>query len=506
MSQPKIKLNEVKIGPRQRKDLGDIPSLARSISLHGLIQPIIVDEHNNLIAGERRYRAHEYLGLEFIEFDRKGVLSEDVRAELEFEENFRRKSMTWQEEAIGILDIWRKKKLKGDLNGFEENWTLTISEQFGMSVGTVNYVLIIGKKLELEIESKIPINERKYHNASSISDAYRNVYLLEKLDAAQQHIAEKTKAAVSAGNQQTPAEARVEQAIVEQVKTIQASPEALSAERERYTSNPLNSIPFDQYWEEKCAKAKEIENTIYISNKFIHGDCITFMNDPDNRGRFDHILTDIPYGIEMDNLAQPSSGMQDIDRVAGAHDIAENMSLMEKFFPAAFHVTKDKAFVVTCCDIEQWQFMTDLAIKAGFLVQSWPYIWRKVNQSVSNQAAGYNFTKDFEIVMVYRKPSSTLMNKRNTSFTDAGNTQATKETGHPFAKPYELTKDLISAISLKGQSILDPFAGGGSMVISMLREERNVVAIEKELHHYNSLMANVKNLFYLKVNPNYIFK
>ena len=61
-----IKLNEVKIGSRMRKDLGDLTGLTESIRLHGLIQPIVLDPNNVLVAGERRYRAHQQLGMECV--------------------------------------------------------------------------------------------------------------------------------------------------------------------------------------------------------------------------------------------------------------------------------------------------------------------------------------------------------------------------------------------------------------------------------------------------------
>ena len=210
----------------------------------------------------------------------------------------------------------------------------------------------------------------------------------------------------------------------------------------------------------------------------------------------------------MDNLNQQNThgGLRDLDRVVDAHQVEENLALFERFFPAAWKCTKEKAFVILCCDVMVWQHMYILATKVGFAVQRWPVIWRKVNQSVMNNCAGYNTTKDYEIVMLCRKPGTTLATKLNTSIIEASNAQVTKETNHPFAKPYELTAKLVEAATLEGQLILEPFAGGGSMVLQMLKQKRHVVAVEKEEHHYNILLENVKRLHYLKLNPRFIFK
>ncbi len=62
-----LPITGVKIGQRFRSDLGDIDTLAASIKELGLLQPIGVDQHHQLIFGERRLRAHQALGLENIQ-------------------------------------------------------------------------------------------------------------------------------------------------------------------------------------------------------------------------------------------------------------------------------------------------------------------------------------------------------------------------------------------------------------------------------------------------------
>ena len=43
---PLVKITDIKIGNRFRKDLGDIDSLAESIKELGLIEPIVISENN----------------------------------------------------------------------------------------------------------------------------------------------------------------------------------------------------------------------------------------------------------------------------------------------------------------------------------------------------------------------------------------------------------------------------------------------------------------------------
>lgn len=93
----KVKVKDIIVGDRYRKDFGDIEELAISIQRFGLLNPITIDENNKLIAGERRLRAHEFLGLKEIEVRRKSKLDDVQKREIELDENLKRKNFSWPE-------------------------------------------------------------------------------------------------------------------------------------------------------------------------------------------------------------------------------------------------------------------------------------------------------------------------------------------------------------------------------------------------------------------------
>jgi ParB/RepB/Spo0J family partition protein len=82
------KINDVIIGIRHRRELGDIASLARSIASVGLLHPIVVRPDGVLIAGERRLTACKHLGWTEIPVT---VVSLDEIARGELTENAERK-------------------------------------------------------------------------------------------------------------------------------------------------------------------------------------------------------------------------------------------------------------------------------------------------------------------------------------------------------------------------------------------------------------------------------
>lgn len=90
MKRPTLPIDEIDVGFRYRKDLGDLRSLADSIQEVGLLHPIVVTPDGRLIAGQRRLAACRLLG-----FDEVPVTIVDLyqAARGEAHENFVRKDL-----------------------------------------------------------------------------------------------------------------------------------------------------------------------------------------------------------------------------------------------------------------------------------------------------------------------------------------------------------------------------------------------------------------------------
>ena len=148
----KVKVDSVKIkGERFRDDYGEIEELAVSIQRYGLLHPIIVDEEMNLIAGERRLKAHRLLGIEEIEVRQLKDISELERREIEIEENLKRKDFTWQEEVKAKREVDRiKRELYGSaIKGHGGGWSIRdTAESVGDSLGTVSRDLRLARAIE----------------------------------------------------------------------------------------------------------------------------------------------------------------------------------------------------------------------------------------------------------------------------------------------------------------------------------------------------------------------
>lgn len=103
----KLKIADISVSDRIRKDYGNLDELAESIRSTGWIQPILVTPNNELIAGERRLRAcRDILGMEEIPVQVADVRDAEHQLELEIVENGVRKNWTMTE----MLEIARRKE------------------------------------------------------------------------------------------------------------------------------------------------------------------------------------------------------------------------------------------------------------------------------------------------------------------------------------------------------------------------------------------------------------
>jgi ParB-like chromosome segregation protein Spo0J len=96
----KKRIDEIKVGERHRRDLGDVGELARSLGQVGLLHPVVITPENELIAGERRLQAALMLGWDSIDVTVVTTFSDAVsRLKAERDENTCRKDFTPSEAA-----------------------------------------------------------------------------------------------------------------------------------------------------------------------------------------------------------------------------------------------------------------------------------------------------------------------------------------------------------------------------------------------------------------------
>ncbi len=140
--------------PRKHFDEMQLDDLARSIREYGVIQPIIVRPAENgyeLVAGERRLRASQKIGLQSIPAIVRDLNDRDM-AELALIENLQRENLNYFEEAEGY------RRLIQEFNLTQED----VAKRVGKSQSTIANKLRLLKLSAEVIENIIPeiITER----------------------------------------------------------------------------------------------------------------------------------------------------------------------------------------------------------------------------------------------------------------------------------------------------------------------------------------------------------
>ncbi|MBN2508769.1 MAG: ParB N-terminal domain-containing protein [Spirochaetales bacterium] len=102
-----IGVHEIIIKKRVRKDLGDLGHLMDSMRHHGLLNPILITEDNELIAGHRRLESAIRLGWRTIEARVYTHLTRTEKLEMELNENLFRKDFNEEEVAEGYTRLDR---------------------------------------------------------------------------------------------------------------------------------------------------------------------------------------------------------------------------------------------------------------------------------------------------------------------------------------------------------------------------------------------------------------
>lgn len=173
----KININKIFANPNQPRkafDKESLNELADSIRIHGLIQPITVNEMDDgymIIAGERRFRACKLCGLNEIDCIVKKYSNKQI-AEISIIENLQREDLNPVEKARGIKKLMDEYDLTQD----------KVSERLGIARSNIANILRIlnlyPEVLELVEKGKISFGHAKV--LASVSDYASQLMLAKK--------------------------------------------------------------------------------------------------------------------------------------------------------------------------------------------------------------------------------------------------------------------------------------------------------------------------------------
>ena len=174
----KIDINKIYTNPNQPRknfDKESLNELAESIRIHGLIQPIIVNETEDgymIIAGERRFRASKICGLKEIDAIVKTYTSKQI-AEIAIIENLQREDLNPVEVAKGIKQLMEEYGLTQE----------KVAERLGKSrsaiANSLRILSLYPEVIDLVEKGKVSFGHAKI--LASIDDYATQIILAKKI-------------------------------------------------------------------------------------------------------------------------------------------------------------------------------------------------------------------------------------------------------------------------------------------------------------------------------------
>ena len=432
--------------------------IADSLMLVGPISPIMLNEANELIAGECRLEAYKLLGQDEVPVVRRLKLERAMELMIELDENTRRAEMCWQDKALAIAAVHdRESKMSEDR---KKQWSLRATgELVNQSHSYVRDCLIVATALRRD--------DKEVWDAKSFDQAKQIL------------IGRKEQAAMAAA-----AKHSADMLVIPSIPKATKPSGIISIQLGTTQSTPQSVVVTDP----EEVKAMRM---VKISDRLFNTDCTDLMKNVLAEKSVDAIITDIPYGIDMDLMED----MHGIDQMRSTHDVDQNVEQMKPFLEGAFRVLKDNTYLFFFYAQQHQEKLATWGREVGFNVLDWNLLWLKPH-SCKNNAPHINPTKSYEPVMVMKKGSPRLAKPMTKCHLEVDGMPDKRLQSNPFAKPLDFINQMIlDPILFPGMTILDPFAGGGSILRACILRGCKIIGCEIDKQRFPELENRVKETY-----------
>lgn len=204
----------------------------------------------------------------------------------------------------------------------------------------------------------------------------------------------------------------------------------------------------------------------------------------------DCIITDPPFGVDnQSNMAVTQAGAKMARKIAND----ESPEIAIRTFKEVMSVLLPKtvehcdAYVFTSYQVlSDWMVMTDEFMpKFGFKRKA-VLVWEKDGPGMGDTNCPWGMGSEF--ILFFQKGRREKTAQRRNNVLHAPQLRP-EDLIHPHEKPDGLLEHLIKASTNRGDFLVDPFGGSGSLVRAARGCGRNAVAIEYDKMNYDLALA-----------------
>jgi site-specific DNA-methyltransferase (adenine-specific) len=431
-----IKIADIKIGKRFRKELGELDDLATSMEEVGLIHPVIVDENNNLIAGRRRLAAAVKLGWEEIRCD---VVNIKAIVKAERDENVQRKSFTPTEmvaivEAIEDRAVEQAKKRQLVGKGADDSGGRGKKRNLTSNCGKVS------KKREPTSKSKA---------AAAVGVSANTLAKAQMVVAAAEEEPDKYREIVD-----------------EMDKTGKIHAASVAVKKQKAA---------------EAIAVAAVELPPNLQHLIYHADNMSMIED----GSVDLICTDPPYNISRERI------VEFIDRKDMSDDFGEwdkyeqstYIKLTRRWAREFYRILRDGGSVYVFCAEQYVSYFRESLIKAGFKFKN-VLVWHITNPKPRPVHTSW-------IAACDKHTFNWTAHNEMHNLIETSICMGNERYDHPTQKPELLIEKLIEVSSNPGDLIADGFAGTGTVAAVAQKLDRASVSIEVDPAYINIISTRL---------------
>jgi adenine-specific DNA-methyltransferase len=216
-------------------------------------------------------------------------------------------------------------------------------------------------------------------------------------------------------------------------------------------------------------------------HKIILGDCRNIMPVLD-KGYYDLILSDPPYGIKANKMAQEMKHDYD-DSPANA------LSIYQEILRNGFNLLRTKGSMFLFCDIEHFLTIRTFAEQQAFSTWRTPIIWHKGSEGFAPWGTN-GFIRTYETILFCVKGENSLVLNGGPDVRTIKRVQRQDRT-HAAEKPPELLRWLLEISCRREARVLDPCCGSGPIIPAASGLGLEITGIEIEEKAYETALTRL---------------
>lgn len=226
--------------------------------------------------------------------------------------------------------------------------------------------------------------------------------------------------------------------------------------------------------------------------QIINGDCIEELQKL-KENSIDAVITDPPYNVSRETNFHTMKGRRGSTMDFGEWDKGCEITEFIRYLP---RVLKENSNVVI---FNSWQNIKEIAgeCERNNITIKRCLVLNKSNPAPFNRDRLFVNDVEFAIWGIYnskKKPTKWTFNRTNKYEKCVIDTKVISKKHHPTSKDPDVIDYLINTLTNEGDTVLDPFLGGGTTMLCCQKLNRNGVGIELEEKYYETSKKRLEEI------------